>query len=137
MAELVPARKSAIAEAKLAQVPRLVAPNPQTAKRFIEYFAANIRNPNTRRAYVRAILEFSSWCEAQNLNDIVDIEPVHVAAFIEQLGYLGWQSRRLSRISPPSGCCSIGSSSARSLPPTPQRQFVAPDIPSRRARPPF
>jgi site-specific recombinase XerD len=86
MAELVPARKSAIAEATLAQVPRLFAPNPHAAKRFIEYFAANIRNPNTRRAYVRAILEFSSWCEAQNLNDIVDIEPVHVAAYIEQLG---------------------------------------------------
>jgi site-specific recombinase XerD len=70
----------------LAGVPALFAPNPKAAKRFLEYFAANIRNANTRRAYVRAILSFSAWCEAQNLTEIVDIEPVHVAAFIEQLG---------------------------------------------------
>jgi site-specific recombinase XerD len=86
MVELVPARATAIAAATLAQVPQLFAPNPKAAKRFLEYFAANIRNSNTRRAYVRAILTFSSWCEAQNLTEIVDIEPVHVAAFIEQLG---------------------------------------------------
>jgi site-specific recombinase XerD len=86
MAELVPARKSVIAGATLAQVPRLFAPSPKAAKRFLEYFAANIRNPNTRRAYVRAVLEFSAWCEAQNLTEIVDVEPVHVAAYIEQLG---------------------------------------------------
>jgi site-specific recombinase XerD len=69
-----------------ATVPALYAPTAQAAKRFIEYFAANIRNPNTRRAYFHAVLEFSSWCEAQNLTEIVDIEPLHVAAYIEQLG---------------------------------------------------
>jgi hypothetical protein len=42
--------------AALAQVPALFAPNQRAAKRFLEYFAANIRNANTRRAYVRAIL---------------------------------------------------------------------------------
>jgi site-specific recombinase XerD len=70
----------------LARVPRLFAPTPHAARRFLEYFAANIRNPNTRRAYVRAILGFSDWCHAQGLSEIVDIEPLHVAAFIEQLG---------------------------------------------------
>ncbi|MCC6194713.1 MAG: hypothetical protein IT518_09630, partial [Burkholderiales bacterium] len=35
----------------LATVPALFAPNEAAAKRFIEFFAANIRNPNTRRAY--------------------------------------------------------------------------------------
>jgi site-specific recombinase XerD len=70
----------------LAWVPRLFAPNAEATKRFVEYFAAHIRNPNTRRAYVRAILTFSRWCEAQNFTELVDIEPVHVAAFIEQLG---------------------------------------------------
>ena len=63
----------------------LYAPTAQAAKRFIEYFAANIRNPNTRRAYFHAVLEFSSWCEAQNFTQILDIEPLHVAAYIEQL----------------------------------------------------
>ena len=70
----------------LARVPSLYAPTAQAAKRFIEYFAANIRNPNTRRAYFRAVLDFSSWCDAQNFTQILDIEPLHVAAYIEILG---------------------------------------------------
>jgi site-specific recombinase XerD len=72
--------------AVVARVPKLYAPTAQAAKRFIEYFAANIRNPNTRRAYLRAVLAFSSWCEIQNFTEIVDIEPLHVATYIEQLG---------------------------------------------------
>jgi hypothetical protein len=32
-----------------AAVPTLYAPTPKAAKRFIEYFAPHIRNPNTRR----------------------------------------------------------------------------------------
>ena len=39
-------------------VPALYAPTPHAAKRFIEYFAANIRNPNTRRAYLHAVEVF-------------------------------------------------------------------------------
>ena len=72
--------------AAAAAVPALYAPTARAAKRFIEYFAANIRNPNTRRAYFHAVLEFSRWCEAQNFTEIVDIEPLHVAAYIEILG---------------------------------------------------
>src|SRR6202140_4299211 len=71
--------------AAVAAVPALYAPTVKAAKRFIEYFAAHIRNPNTRRAYFHAVLEFSSWCEAQNFTQILDIEPLHVAAYIEQL----------------------------------------------------
>jgi site-specific recombinase XerD len=67
-------------------LPAIYAPTAQAAKRFIEYFAANIRNPNTRRAYLHAVLEFSTWCEAQDLTEIIDIEPFHVAAYIEMLG---------------------------------------------------
>jgi hypothetical protein len=32
-------------------------------KRFIEFFTANIRNRNTRRAYAQAVSEFLAWCE--------------------------------------------------------------------------
>jgi hypothetical protein len=39
------------AEATLAQIPALFAPDPKAARHFLEFFAANIRNPNTRRAY--------------------------------------------------------------------------------------
>lgn len=67
-------------------IPALYAPTARAAKRFIEYFAANIRNANTRRAYMRAVVEFSGWCESQSLGEIVDIEPLHVAAYIELLG---------------------------------------------------
>lgn len=72
--------------AVLATVPALFAPNEAAAKRFIEFFAANIRNPNTRRAYVRAVMDFAAWCERHRLTDLVDIEPLHVAAYVEQLG---------------------------------------------------
>ena len=75
-----------IAEAALARVPRLYAPNTKAAKRFLEYFAAHIRNPNTRKAYFHAVVEFSSWCDRNGFTEIVDIEPVHVAAYVEQLG---------------------------------------------------
>jgi len=75
-----------VSDPLLARVPSLYAPTAQAAKRFIEYFAANIRNPNTRRAYFRAVLDFSSWCDAQNFTQILDIEPLHVAAYIEILG---------------------------------------------------
>jgi site-specific recombinase XerD len=78
-------RRSAAGGANLAAVPALYAPNPEAAKRFIEYFAANIRNLNTRRAYLHAVREFADWCALQGFHEIVDIEPLHVAAYIEQL----------------------------------------------------
>lgn len=31
---------------------------PSAAERFLEFFAANIRNPNTRLAYARAVRDF-------------------------------------------------------------------------------
>ncbi len=69
-----------------AHVPALYAPTPEASKRFIEYFTAHIRNPNTRRAYLRAVREFATWCDRQRIHNLMDIEPVHVAAYIEQLG---------------------------------------------------
>src|SRR5450631_549306 len=68
-----------------AAVPALYAPTPEAAKRFIEYFAAHIRNPNTRRAYLHPVREFADWCALQRFDELVDIEPLHVAAYIEQL----------------------------------------------------
>jgi site-specific recombinase XerD len=54
------------------------------ARRFIEFFTATIRNGNTRRAYGRAVADFLAWCEHHRLT-LPGIEPVHVAAYIEQL----------------------------------------------------
>jgi site-specific recombinase XerD len=55
----------------------------RTSKRFVEFFTAHIRNPNTRRAYGRAIARFFGWCDARGI-DLHQVEPVTVAAYIEQ-----------------------------------------------------
>ncbi len=54
--------------------------------RFWEFFAANIRNRHTRRAYALAVREFLDWCARAGVASITDVEPLHVAAYIEQLG---------------------------------------------------
>ena len=56
----------------------------KTALRFIEFFTAEIRNPNTRRAYHRAVCDFFEWCESRNL-ELDRIGPVHVAGYVEKL----------------------------------------------------
>ncbi len=57
----------------------------QAARRFIEFFTANIRNPNTRAAYVRAVMDFFGWCERHGVGALPAIQPVHVAAYVEAL----------------------------------------------------
>ena len=69
-----------------AGLPALIAgAGPKAARRFIEFFTANIRNPNTRRAYHRAVTDFFDWCEQHRLEELASIQPVHVAAYIEEL----------------------------------------------------
>lgn len=63
------------------------------ARRFLEFFTANIRNPNTRQAYLRAVVQFFAWLEQRGLRDLQRIEPLVVAAYVEQLG---------QQLSPPS-----------------------------------
>ncbi len=41
----------------------ITAAGEPAAMRFIEFFTANIRNPNTRAAYARAVADFFGWCE--------------------------------------------------------------------------
>ena len=65
--------------------PAVFAPDPAAAKRFLEFFIANIRNPNTRRAYWRAVREFAAWWEDQRIGELQDIEPVHIATYVETL----------------------------------------------------
>jgi site-specific recombinase XerD len=52
--------------------------------RFLEFFTANIRNPNTRAAYARALGPFLAWCDDRGRR-LETIDPVTVAAYIEQL----------------------------------------------------
>ena len=53
--------------------------------RFWEFFAANIRNAHTRRAYGQATRDFLDWCMSAGVASIADVTPLHVAAYIEQL----------------------------------------------------
>jgi site-specific recombinase XerD len=67
-----------------ASLPALVAAADERASmRFLEFFAANIRNPHTRRAYARAAEEFLRWCATVGVPSISAVEPVHVATWIE------------------------------------------------------
>jgi site-specific recombinase XerD len=58
----------------------------QAARRFLEFFAATIRNKNTRTAYYHAVVRFFAWVDRHKIGEIADIEPLHVAAYIEALG---------------------------------------------------
>ena len=80
MSELIPLHSRAFA------LPALVVTAGESASlRFLEFFAANIRNPNTRRAYARATAEFLTWCEMHGVASIVAVQPLHVAGYIEEL----------------------------------------------------
>jgi site-specific recombinase XerD len=66
-------------------VPALFAPSDQAGMRFIEFFTANIRNRNTRRAYYNAARRFARWCESHSLGDLRQVLPLHVAGYIEEM----------------------------------------------------
>lgn len=57
-----------------------------THVRFLEFFAANIHNPNTRRAYARAAADFMEWCIERGVTALPRIQSIHVAAWVEELG---------------------------------------------------
>jgi integrase/recombinase XerC len=65
-------------------LPALIAAADDRAQlRFLEFFASNIRNAHTRRAYVRAVMEFLDWCSGAGVASIAEVRPLHVAAWIE------------------------------------------------------
>jgi site-specific recombinase XerD len=79
MTQIVPIPRSPL--------PALVATAGDRASiRFLEFFAANIRNPHTRRAYYRAAEEFLAWCASAGVPSIAAVQPVHVATWVEMSG---------------------------------------------------
>jgi site-specific recombinase XerD len=71
---------------KASQLPLIVTAAGERAQlRFLEFFAASIRNSNTRRAYARAVTDFLAWCEGRGVASIANVQPLHVAAYIEAL----------------------------------------------------
>ena len=72
----------------LPAVPALFADaGDQAGWRYIEFLTAEIRNPNTRDAYTRALHRFSAWCgDPSRRWRLEELTPVHVAAYVEALG---------------------------------------------------
>jgi integrase/recombinase XerD len=67
-------------------LPALIAQaGEKAAWRFLEFFTVSVRHKNTRAAYARAAGEFLRWCEGQGIGELGRVQPVHVAAYIEQL----------------------------------------------------
>jgi site-specific recombinase XerD len=66
-------------------VPAVIArEGERAAQRFIEFFTANIRNPNTRMAYARAVYQFMAWAEERRL-PLERLNPIFISVYIEQL----------------------------------------------------
>jgi len=66
--------------------PALIAAAGESAQLgVLEFFTANIRNRNTRRAYAQAVREFLAWCEAHRVPSITAVQPMHVAGYLEGL----------------------------------------------------
>lgn len=69
-------------------LPALVASADKCAQlRFLEFFAVKIRNSHTRRAYTFAAGEFLAWCDARGVTSIANVQPLHIAIWIEELGH--------------------------------------------------
>ena len=66
-------------------LPALYAPDARASRRALEFFTAHIRNPHTRKAYAEAAAGFADWCGAHGVAHLRDVEPVHVAAHVEDL----------------------------------------------------
>jgi hypothetical protein len=61
------------------QLAPVIATGARAKVRFLEFFTANIRNRNTRRAYAQAVREFLAWCEDVGVPSITAVQPMHVA----------------------------------------------------------
>jgi integrase/recombinase XerD len=53
-------------------------------ERLAEFFAANIHNPNTRAAYLQAVVQFLEWCEQHGLT-LREMTPFRVAAYVSHM----------------------------------------------------
>jgi len=66
-----------------ASLPSIFTAWPEARQRMRDFFSSHIRNKNTRRAYMEAVRQFSAFCAVHGIEDLTQVEPVHVAAFVE------------------------------------------------------
>jgi hypothetical protein len=72
--------------------------------RYVVFFTANIRNPNTRRAYARACDPFFAWSDERG-QSLTTIRPYDVSQYTECRRHSGseggeWRKRQASRRHP-------------------------------------
>jgi site-specific recombinase XerD len=85
--QIIPFDDQETTSALIDVVPAVVAEAGEKATyRFLEFFTASIRNPNTRAAYYRAACNFLDWCERQH-RSLDQVCPMLVAAYVEELGH--------------------------------------------------
>jgi hypothetical protein len=58
----------------------VAAAGARASYRFFEFFTAQIRNPNMRRAYASAVQEFLAWREQHGVRSIAEVQPLYVGA---------------------------------------------------------
>ena len=87
LAIIVPTTLVRPAAASAMLVPRLIADaGEQASLRFLDFFTANIRNPNTRAAYAVAVRAFFAWLDAKHVAPLAAVRTHHVSAYVEVLG---------------------------------------------------
>jgi site-specific recombinase XerD len=65
----------------------------EAEKQVLEFFAAHLRNRNTRKAYAQAITDFGAWCVQHRISSLTQVRPMHVSSYVEEL---------TAKIAPPS-----------------------------------
>jgi site-specific recombinase XerD len=68
--------------AAIGEPPSVFIPRPAFREFFVRFFVG-IRNEHTFRAYLRGVRSFASWCEANAVTSVEDVEPQHVGDFLE------------------------------------------------------
>ena len=83
--ELVPIPWRDLARAGLRYLPAAIGRAGEAAAwRFIEFFAATIRNKNTELLTREAVAQFFAWCEKHRVRTLPKMKPIVIAAYIEK-----------------------------------------------------
>ncbi len=64
----------------------VVSTGSKGAERFINFFTGQIRNANTRKAYLRVWVRFDEYCRSLGVESVSQVRPLHVASYIEDIG---------------------------------------------------
>lgn len=83
--EIVPPEHPLLPALEVRTIPTIVrAAGEHAEHRFLEFFTANIRNRNTRLAYLHAVGLFCDWCELHGVK-LLSVAPIVVATYIEAM----------------------------------------------------